>query len=535
MVMRKIPSSMATQHADSASKFVPVSEEPSEAINALSREGTGLGCDEFMLDYMSKLTPYNQIGNIIRRLEKTGLIPGKDVFVTPRMVSSFYDEPFRQMMTILAVMEGIHYSNELYSEQGIIEVIHAVTSTVDELVKSHERLNSFLPILKKELKLLTKEEGLRLIPLFEGVPEHLSIKKTASMYLGNAKVKDYLRVFIGKSEAALLAGHPASVLSCKLAVADCYEVQEETGVEIYPILGGGALPFRGHFTAENADLFMEEYRGTRTYTIQSGVVYDHGPESVRSLVKKLSQSSGKNQLKYDEDQRKQMIRAAAIFTKNYLQELSEIVDDVLGIAQYVPDQRERILGYQDVTYYRELRNVKTLFDVCADAKVASEASRLDTEKLQRLPRPIKFTAAIYACGLPPEFLGTGNGIKEIKRELGEDWLEEFLKRIFPSLETDIRFASRFLMDSYLVTKKIRQGIDELRAYFEFNSQDRRHAILSNIMTGYARVSANSRNSTPKKFVIQLSQDETSEYLSGSVAGNISKLIIDSGKIRGSLG
>jgi len=368
---------------------------------------------------------------IIRRLkDETKLVPGSDIFITPRMVSNFYDEPFRQMMTLLAVMEGISYSNEFFSEQGLIEVVHAMTSTVDELVKSQHRMNSLIPILKKELKLLRREEGLRLIPLFEGVREHLSIKTIISSYIGLSRIKDYLRVFIGKSETALLAGHSASVLSCKLAIADCHEVQEETGVEIFPILGGGALPFRGHFTVANAERFLNEYRGVRTYTVQSGVRYDHGPESARSLASKLSEASGKVPLKYDEDQKKDMIRAIGLFTKNYLQELSEIIDDVLKVAGHVPDQRERILGYQDVTYYKDLRNIKALFDIFADAKIAQEASKLDEERLQKLPRPIKFTAALYTCGLPPELLGTGNALKEIKREFGMHWLERHSGALF---------------------------------------------------------------------------------------------------------
>ena len=163
-----------------------------------------------------------------------------------------------------------------------------------------------------------------------------------------------------------------------------------------------------------------------------------------------------------------------------------------------------------------------------------DASNIDTERLQKLPRPIKFTAATYACGLPPEFLGTGNGLREIKQELGAQWLEDFLKQVFPSIKTDIRFASKFLMESFLVTKRIEQGIAELKSYFEFDQGDVRHMTLSNILAEYVRVSA-SPVSTPKKFVIQISPDETSEYLSGSTSGNISKLILDTGRIRGSLG
>jgi hypothetical protein len=91
------------------------------------------------------------------------------------------------------------------------------------------------------------------------------------------------------------------------------------------------------------------------------------------------------------------------------------------------------------------------------------------------------------------------------------------------------------MKSYLVTKRIEQGIAELKSYFEFDQGDVRHMTLSNIMAEYVRFSASPGRSTPKKFVIQISPDETSEYLSGSTSGNISKLILDTGRIRGSLG
>ncbi len=96
--MQKVPVAMATQHADSATKLVPVRDEVDEAV--LSFEQEGLDCDEYLVDYMGKLTPYHQIGQIIQRIrEKTKFVPGVDVFVTPRMVSSFEEDPFRQLMT----------------------------------------------------------------------------------------------------------------------------------------------------------------------------------------------------------------------------------------------------------------------------------------------------------------------------------------------------------------------------------------------------------------------------------------------------
>jgi phosphoenolpyruvate carboxylase len=124
---------------------------------------------------MSKLTPYHQIGQIIKLLEKeTELIPGKDVFITPRMVSSFKNESFRQLMTLVAVFESIHESTKFYSEPGIREMVHAMT-TIEELKQSQNRARSILRLLSREIK-FAEGSDIQIIPLFEGVPELLSIK-----------------------------------------------------------------------------------------------------------------------------------------------------------------------------------------------------------------------------------------------------------------------------------------------------------------------------------------------------------------------
>ena len=141
--MWKIPVAMATQHADSASKRVTVREEVDEAILSFKRDG--YSCDEYLVDYMGKLTPYHQIGQIVKKVvEKTSFKPGVDVFVTPRMVSSFEEEPFRQLMTMLAIGEGIKYCMDSFGEQGIIEVIQATITTTEELRNCKMRIEGLL-------------------------------------------------------------------------------------------------------------------------------------------------------------------------------------------------------------------------------------------------------------------------------------------------------------------------------------------------------------------------------------------------------
>jgi phosphoenolpyruvate carboxylase len=533
--MRDIPVCMATQHPDSASRYVSVQEEVDEAVNCLRRSEGGLGFDEFMIDYMGKLTPYHQIAQILRKLAKeTDLVPSRDVFITPRMVSDFYEEPFRQLMTLLAVIEGIQFSLRHFGQQGIIEIVQAMTETVEELVRCYHRANNFFKSVRKEVKMLDEGE-IRIIPLFEGIPEHLSLPSVLPAYIRQVGVTDYLRVFIGKSETAVISGHPASVLSCKIALSDCGMVQEETDVKIYPILGGGALPFRGHLTLENFDSFIKEYAGVWTFTIQSAMRYDHGSEETRILLQKLREQTRKVPLSYSEEDRREILHSIAIFSKNYLLELLEIADWLAKISQYVPDRRDRILGQQDVAYYRGLRNVRELAEVCFDKATRREVLALDVDKFALLPRPIKLVAALYSCGLPPEMIGTGNALAEIEKKQGEKWVSRLLGEVFPSLAIDISWASRFLSESFLITPRIQKGIDLLKETFRFDEPEGRHAILSRMAVAYIAGDESLRATIPKKFAIQISPGEISEYFGGSTQENLSKLILDMGRIRGALG
>ncbi len=536
--MRKIPVAMATQHADSASKFIPVKDEVDEAVLSYKRNG-GFGCDEYLVDYMGKLTPYHQIGTIVRKVhEETGLIPGVDVFVTPRMVSSFSEEPFRQMMTTLAIIEGINYCSQNFDEQGILEVIQAATTTTEELRNCKVRCEDLLRLAGKHLKMKTEDMEIRIIPLFGGIAEHLTMKQMLDLFIKDVGVKDYSRVFIGKSEAALLYGHPASVLSCKIALSSCWKAEEELGVKIYPMIGCGALPFRGHLTLENIDNFLREYPGVYTYTIQSGLRYDHGIEKTRALIERLREASGKNPAEYDEEQLKEMERMIFIFAKNYLLELSEVAEKISLIAGYIPDQRERLLNVEEVAYYRELRNVESILRLCPDVEVKRSIMGYAYTAFHRPPRWVKFVASAYTCALPPEFIGLGASLKEIKDTMGNEYLDRFLEEIYPSIREDIKFASKFLDRdpeyNILLTKRLSDGIKELESFIELEEPDSRYIVLSRLTTSYIKDMLAGKTSRIKKLAIMLEEDEVAEYLNGFSQENLHKMILDLGKIRKSL-
>jgi len=536
--MREIPVAMATQHADSATRHVLIQEEPDEAISCFKKED-GFGCDEYLVDYMGKLTPYHQVGHIIRKIEQeTKYVPGRDVFVTPRMVSSFQDEPFRQLMTILAIVEGIHYCQQYFKEQGIIEVVQAVTATTEELKMCKERCQSLLALVGKHLHMPTNDMELRIIPLFGGIAEHISIQQMLPTFVEDVEVKDYARVFIGKSEASLLYGHPASVLSCKMAIAGCHRFETLSGVKIYPILGCGALPFRGHMSPENVDNFLKEYRGARTYTIQSGLRYDHGLQETRALIKKMKEAVSTEPLDFDADQLRDLERMMFIFAKNYLLEYSEIAEKVSIIAEYIPDQRDRLLNVEEVAYYRELRNVENILRLCPDKEVKRSILGFTYAAFEKPVRWVRSVAATYTCGLPPEFIGAGSALQEIKQIMGEEWVEAFLRDIYPSFETDINFASKFLDADHnhniLLTHRLARSINTLKSFVEFAEPNNSYIILSRVASSYIKDMLAGKVSKTKKLALVVATDEVAEYLNGTNRENLDQIILDLGKVRKSL-
>jgi len=534
----KVPTVMATQHADSASKFVPIREEPDEAL-ACFRKDTGFGCDEYLVDYMGKLTPYHQIGLILKKLrEETDLVPGEDVFITPRMVSSFSDEPFRQLMTTLAVIEGIHYCKQNYNVQGINYIIQAIITSTEELRACKERSENLLRLIGKNLNMGTNDMDLRVIPLLGGIAGHLSAKEIVPKIIRDLNVKDGLRIFIGKSEPSILYGHLASALSCKLAISSCHSAAEMMGIDIYPIFGGGALPFRGHIALENADNFLEEYRGVKTYCIQSAMRYDHGLQETRALIGKIREGIDKPPLRFSGEEEEAVKRMTLIFAKNYLTEVSEIGEKIFKVAEYVPNQRERLLTFEEVSYYREMWNIRNILKLFKDQRLKRTLAQFAEKAFAKPPRWVKFVASTYTCGLPPEFIGAGSALREIEELMGDQGIDKFLREVYPSFQEDMRYASQFLnQDSKVnifLTEKIQRSIEELKNYVDLSEPDSSYQILCNIANKYLRRIITGEEVETKKLALVIKEGTVAEYLNGKVEENIGRLILDLGMIRNAL-
>ncbi len=102
-----------------------------------------------------------------------------------------------------------------------------------------------------------------------------------------AKCAHATRVWLARFYPALNSGCAAAVIGVKTGLARLGELEERTGAGIYPIVGVGRLPFRGGLAPRTIRKFGDEYLGTRTVTIQSGLRYDHSLKEVGEAVKKL--------------------------------------------------------------------------------------------------------------------------------------------------------------------------------------------------------------------------------------------------------
>jgi len=226
------PRVMCTQHPDSVSKYISTQEEPGEALEA----AVVFGCDEYMPDYEGKAAPYHQNVQIVSEfIEKTDLVPGKDVFITPRAPSALQENRFRQLMVMMPIAEANYSALEYSDVQAINEFVHPMTGTVREIIDAQQHMVDVSELAKKEFGFTM--EVPRIIPLIEDAPALLHAKELAENTFfaweerfGAAPEK--FRVFLGKSDSALSFGHVASTLSCKYAINGVSELNSELDTNI---------------------------------------------------------------------------------------------------------------------------------------------------------------------------------------------------------------------------------------------------------------------------------------------------------------
>ncbi|HAO61229.1 MAG TPA: phosphoenolpyruvate carboxylase [Erysipelotrichaceae bacterium] len=448
--MRKLPKSIATQHPDNSVKYITVQHEPDEAIHCLlDQQNGGLGIDEIMVDFEGKLTPYHQTSQIALGLVHLGIVPGRDVFITPRIPNAKKEPIFRQIMSVMSLIETNILAYEHTSIQSIHETIVPMIENGKDVIQTHERINSVIELGNKNYAVQFPLDSILVIPLLESIHSLFHVDQILDDYYRYLKEKgkpvDCLRVMLARSDSALSNGLVASVLSVVEAISKAYNWARKNDVEVAPILGCGALPFRGHLTQENIEEFLKTYEGVRTFTIQSGLRYDHGPLKTKEVIHRINEYDA--HLTYPEiDPRNKdlLLESIGIFSKHYILTFIKIIDVVNVVANYIPKNRDRLSSSKTgLSYTREVIDLDELADLVKDPILKEELRQIKTDLHPSIPRAISFTSAMYTIGLPPEFIGTGRGLREVFEKYGDVGVEQLLA-FYPSLRADLNFAKKFV-------------------------------------------------------------------------------------------
>jgi len=428
---RKIPATMATQHPDNASPpywktngdaFISSHDEVYECFLDFSE----LGCEEYMWDWEGKFVDeavvdrlYSEHFNFFLQHQL-----GRDVFLTFRLPNIWLERGYRLARAYMSILTAEELANDLNMfTPPLFEVILPMCDEAWKLIYLQE---SFEQAAKLERQMFGNNRPLyrlQVIPLIE-TPESLVNSKTLLddyLRLHREKFGDeppYIRAFIARSDPALNSGLVTAVLAAKGALCEFADFEEETGIQVYPIIGAGCLPFRGNLSPLTVDAFLAEYEGVRTVTIQSAFRYDYPKDTVERAIRDLNLSLrfrwGKKP-RWQEGDKEKVQRLIQIFTRRYQEVVEGIAELINELAALVPRRRERMLHIGLFGYPRGLRG-----------KV--------------LPRAIPFTAALYSLGIPPEFLGVGRGLVEAERE----GLLDTLFRYYRNLKFDLQQAGGFL-------------------------------------------------------------------------------------------
>jgi phosphoenolpyruvate carboxylase len=431
---RKIPSTMVSQHPDHASKpfwhteeFISTQFETKEAFLSFSE----LGVSEYKWDWEGKLVDESVmerlLGEYYQYFQKNQL--GLDKFLTFRLPNPRVETEFRMGRAFMGLLSAATLAKQVgLHNPPLFEVILPMTETAYDMISIQE---AFAEIASLKHPLFRFDNGglkhIEIIPLFEDVNTQVRAHEILDKYLKMHQAKfgftpNYMRPYLARSDPALNAGLAPTVLAIKIALSRFKEFEQKKGIKLYPIIGSASLPFRGGLTPLNIEDFASEYSGIKTALLQSAFRYDYKQEDVTKAIVLLEEVLSKGEaLSVPRQDEVELIKIIPIFESLYKSSVEDLAEYINKVASYLPKRRERVQHTGLFGYSRGVGKVK-------------------------LPRAIGFTAALYSLGVPPELIGTGRGIKKIKK-LGK---LELLEKYYLNIRKDLKRAGAFLNKENLI-------------------------------------------------------------------------------------
>jgi len=408
-----VPKLMCTQHPDSTVK-VPTSEEVEEAVAS----HTLYGCDEVMVDFEGKLTPYAQPKDIVVKAYEAGIEVGEEFFVTPRVPNPVLEDLDRCMLALEASVLANYRSWLVAEKQAVKWVVLPMVSEPKTALFVQRVLKKKFELFREELRADVGE--IQLVPLVEDAAAHLSIEEVVLGFFEQLEKEGEreapARVFLGISDSAVRHGHVASAAAIRLALAKLKKLEEERGFRISPIFGSGVPPFRGAMNCpELVATVAKRYAGYETVTVQSAVRYDMPLTAYEKVKTALLEELGKRpeKLEVGEDEALQVVNEAS---SSYREVVSKHVEKVEKVAAVIPTTRERVPWS---VYGRILDGPEG--------------------KLFRVPRAIVYTAAWYTLGFPPLLLDAGYLLKAIRQEL----FDSVVLKLVPGLVEELAYDAKY--------------------------------------------------------------------------------------------
>ncbi|KUO92044.1 MAG: phosphoenolpyruvate carboxylase [Pyrobaculum sp. OCT_11] len=422
-----IPRLMCTQHPDSTIK-VSTAEEVEEAAVAY----LAYGCDEVMVDYEGKATPYSQPRDIAAKAISLGIPLGERYFITPRIPNPRLEDFERSMLALEASVLANSYSRKVADVDAVRWIILPMVEDFETLTLVYKALDLKTRDLV-ELGALQDSSAIELIPLLEDAKRQIRVKYFIKALFRSAaasgRVVENMRVFLGISDSAVRHGHIASALAVIHALQQIDVINREGEYKIWPIVGMGSPPFRGGLNNPRlAHVETLQYAGYRTATVQSAVRYDVSYAEflrVRETLSRLHPPRGFEIKETWVEVASRMYRDLVVI---YLPKIAEV-------ASAIPSTRERV-GWK-------------------------QYGRTIEEGGVQVPRAIVYTATWYFVGVPPTLLDA----QFIAWAYKTDELDAIL-RALPALLDEWKYDSSFYCRKRAknvlgedLTKKIDEALD----------------------------------------------------------------------------